>query len=48
MLVNFLVESFIILHDYLKLGILVDRLQRFHIGVVQQRKLDVESGRPLK
>lgn len=42
-LVNFLKKSFIILHDNFKLSILIDSLQRSHIRIVQQSKLNINS-----
>lgn len=43
MLINFLKKSFVILHDNFKLSILIDGLQRSHIGIVQQSKLNIKS-----
>lgn len=48
MLVYFSFECFVILHNNFKLSVLVDNLERSHIGIIEQRKLDIKPSSALK
>jgi len=48
MLINFLFKCFIVTHNYSELGVLIYNLKRFHIGEVEEGKLEIELRSPFQ